>query len=278
MSKPVARSVGAVRRVFEAWLLALRHKDVGAMMSHYAPDVVFFDAVPPLQVSADEYRQNWERYLFEWYPGTVEFETSDVHVTAGDTAAFARAFVQHVTTDEAGKKESFWIRLTVGYERRGGKWRIAHEHWSTPVDVDTGKAALHLVPVERNGRSGMTADGFRRIALGLDRAIEKAHHGHPDFRVEGRIFATLGYPDTKHGMVNLTPDQQRSWVRQHPAAFLPVKGSWGEQGSTTVRLDAVDEEVLGEALSLAWQNAVNSVRGSSKKTRKTAKAARTARR
>ena len=102
----------------------------------------------------------------------------------------------------------------------------------------------------------MTPSGFRRIALGLTEAIEHAHHGHPDFRVGGRIFATLGYPDAKWGMVALTPEQQRTWVRDHPPAFVPVKGVWGEQGATGVRLDAVDEEALGEALTLAWRNAV----------------------
>jgi hypothetical protein len=102
----------------------------------------------------------------------------------------------------------------------------------------------------------MTPNGFRRIALGLEGVIESAHHGHPDFRVGGRIFATLGYPDRKWGMVNLTSDQQRTWVREHPDAFVAVKGKWGEQGSTSVRLDAVDDESLGEALTLAWQNTI----------------------
>jgi hypothetical protein len=117
----------------------------------------------------------------------------------------------------------------------------------------------------------MTSKGFRRIALGLEGVIENAHHGHPDFRVGGRIFATLGYPDPKSGMVILTPDQQQTWVREHPAAFVAVKGKWGEQGCTTVRLDAVDEEGLGEALTLAWQNGVakGSARGSAKKPRTT---------
>ena len=114
----------------------------------------------------------------------------------------------------------------------------------------------------------MTPDRFRRIALGLEGASEKAHHGHPDFRVGGRIFATLGYPDRKWGMVNLTPDQQRARVREHPDAFVPAKGKWGEQGSTTVRLDTVDEEALGEALTLAWQNTLaKQTRSSVKKPR-----------
>ena len=102
----------------------------------------------------------------------------------------------------------------------------------------------------------MTPGGFRRLALSLERAVESAHHGHTDFRVDGRIFATLGYPDAKSGMVSLTPDQQRAVVRAHPEAFVAVKGKWGEQGSTNVRLEAVDQETLGEALTLAWQNTV----------------------
>ena len=118
----------------------------------------------------------------------------------------------------------------------------------------------------------MTPAGFRRIALALEGAVEQAHRGHPDFRVGGRIFATLGYPDRKHGMVALTPDQQRSWVRNHAAALAPVEGVWGEQGATLVRLAAVDKEALGEALTLAWQNArtkgpMRSIR-SARKTRR----------
>jgi hypothetical protein len=101
----------------------------------------------------------------------------------------------------------------------------------------------------------MTADDFRRIALGMEGAVESAHHGHPDFRAGGRIFATLGYPNRDWGMVALTPEQQRAQVREHPEAFKPVKGAWGEQGSTNVRLDAIDDDTLGAAMTLAWQNA-----------------------
>jgi len=102
----------------------------------------------------------------------------------------------------------------------------------------------------------MTAAGFRRIALGLEDTVEQAHHSHPDFRVGGRIFATLGYPDKKWGMVVLTPDQQRSFVRDYPGVFVAAAGAWGAQGSTTVRLADIGEDVLGEALTLARRNAV----------------------
>jgi hypothetical protein len=100
----------------------------------------------------------------------------------------------------------------------------------------------------------MTVEGFRRIALTLPEAQESAHMDHPDFRVRGKIFATLGYPDSEWGMVKLTPDQQASFVRAEPAVFVPVKGNWGRRGSTSVRLEAASEVALRHALALAWRN------------------------
>ena len=99
----------------------------------------------------------------------------------------------------------------------------------------------------------MTADDFRRIALAMTDATEGAHMNHPDFRVGGRIFATL-HPDLKFGMVKLTQDQQRELVASRPDVFEPEKGAWGVQGYTAVRLSAADDETVGEALTLAWRN------------------------
>jgi hypothetical protein len=87
----------------------------------------------------------------------------------------------------------------------------------------------------------------------MNGAIEGAHMGHPDFRANGRIFATL-YPDGKAGMVKVTPEQQQELVAADPAAFVPASGAWGRQGCTTVRLASVDEDTLGSAMTLAWQN------------------------
>ena len=87
----------------------------------------------------------------------------------------------------------------------------------------------------------------------MEGASEGAHMGHPDFRVNGRIFATL-HADRKSGMVKLTPDQQQRFMQSQPATFGPESGAWGRGGCTRVRLDAVDEDALGEALTLAWQN------------------------
>ena len=109
---------------------------------------------------------------------------------------------------------------------------------------------------------------FRRIALGMQDAVEGAHMGHPDFRVNGRIFATL-HGDLERGMVNLTPDQQHEFVRENPKVFTPENGAWGRQGCTRVQLDAADSDIVGEAMTLAWQKAVHSPtkRPRSKRTR-----------
>jgi len=101
----------------------------------------------------------------------------------------------------------------------------------------------------------MNAEKFRQIALSLDGAVEGAHMGHPDFRANGKIFATL-YPDGEHGMVKLTPHQQQDFLVADPGAFAPASGAWGRQGCTTVRLDSVADDQLGEAMTLAWQNTV----------------------
>jgi len=78
--------------------------------------------------------------------------------------------------------------------------------------------------------------------------------GHPDFRVGGKIFATLGYPDTQWGTVELTPEQQELFVGAEPKMFVPVKGGWGKRGATSVRLRAARTGPVREALTAAWRN------------------------
>ena len=90
--------------------------------------------------------------------------------------------------------------------------------------------------------------------MGLPEASESAHMDHPDFRVRGKVFATLGYPDAAWGMVKLTPEQQASFVRDEPNAFVAVKGAWGRRGATSVRLVTVGHASLRHALALAWRN------------------------
>jgi hypothetical protein len=100
----------------------------------------------------------------------------------------------------------------------------------------------------------MTAGQFRSLVLSLPQACESAHMGHPDFRVRGKIFATLGYPDEGWGMVKLTPEQQREFVGSKPGVFEPVAGAWGERGATCVHLASATEAVLRLAVVAAWRN------------------------
>jgi hypothetical protein len=99
-----------------------------------------------------------------------------------------------------------------------------------------------------------TPADFRRIALGLPETEERKHMNHPDFRVAGKIFATLAYPNKQFAMVKLTPIQQEDFVKSHPTAFNPCNGAWGRKGCTNVVLAKANQRILREALLAAWRN------------------------
>jgi hypothetical protein len=99
----------------------------------------------------------------------------------------------------------------------------------------------------------MTADDFRRLALELPEAVESAHMSHPDFRVSGKIFATLGYPDKDWAMVKLPPLEQETLTKAEPGVFVAVKGAWGRKGATNVRLKTAKKKVVQGALLAAWK-------------------------
>jgi hypothetical protein len=98
----------------------------------------------------------------------------------------------------------------------------------------------------------VTSEDFRRLALDLPETSEGAHMGHRDFRVRGKIFATI-WPNEAWGMVKLTPEQQKSFVQAEPAVFAPVKGAWGRRGATSVRLEATNVATLRGAILTAWR-------------------------
>ena len=99
----------------------------------------------------------------------------------------------------------------------------------------------------------MTANDFRRLALLLEGAEEASHMGSPDFRVGGRIFATLAHQHQGYGNLMLSSEKQQTFVEEQPDVFLPVPGGWGRMGATHIRLAAASEDLLAGALRTAWK-------------------------
>ena len=106
----------------------------------------------------------------------------------------------------------------------------------------------------------MTIDDFRKMALEIPTAVERSHMNHPDFRVAGKIFASLGAPDESWGMVKLTPEQQRAFIKKAPTVFKPCSGAWGRQGATNVYLASAKASIVRAALDAAAKNVVSRAR------------------
>jgi hypothetical protein len=104
--------------------------------------------------------------------------------------------------------------------------------------------------------------------LGLADTEERAHHNHPDFRVRGKIFATMGFPDASRAMLILTPEQQAESMHDHPEVFTQVSGKWGEKGCTSVHLPKATKAALQPAATAAYQNALQALAAATSKKRK----------
>lgn len=116
-------------------------------------------------------------------------------------------------------------------------------------------------------RRGVSTAEFRELALAMPEAIEGEHMSHPDFRANGRIFATL-QPGGELGMVKVTPAEQQRLLREHPDAFRSSSGAWGRAGCTGVHLDRVALPVLREAMTVAWQVAMAQPKGKPRKRKR----------
>ena len=106
----------------------------------------------------------------------------------------------------------------------------------------------------------MTADDFREMALAMNGSVERSHMNHPDFRANGRIFASI-MPGEKKGTLRLTPEEQGELVRLHGTTFSPAAGAWGRQGWTHVEFAGADEAAVRGATMLAWQGVVEKKKG-----------------
>ena len=107
----------------------------------------------------------------------------------------------------------------------------------------------------------MTAGQFRRLALDLPGVAESSHQAHPDFRFHNKIFATLGYPDARWGMVKLSSEQQVRVTRKFPSVFQPASGAWGRAGSTILLLSEIASTDLRPILRQAYDNLARPARG-----------------
>jgi ketosteroid isomerase-like protein len=125
---------------------AIRAKDLERLLSFYAPDVVYFDLVPPLQyVGIAALRGRFEHWFAGW-DGPIRQEVHDLHVQAGGDTAVAAMLIRSGGTRRDGTEAAFWVRATSACRRAGDTWAITHEHISLPVDMATARAVLDLEP------------------------------------------------------------------------------------------------------------------------------------
>ena len=136
-----------IRALIDSWVKAISAKDVDAVMSHYAADIVTFDLAPPLEYTgADALKKSLEAW-FPTFRGPVGYEIRDLCITTGDDVAFCRSLnrISGMRTD--GEDTNVWVRATVGLRKIDGKWSIVHEHLSVPFYMDGSyRAAVDLKP------------------------------------------------------------------------------------------------------------------------------------
>ena len=140
------RDEAQIRQLLEQWTQALHAKDLNTLMSYYAPDILTFDILPPLHYQGIEaYRKNFEAW-FAAVQGPIAYETRDLRLTMGEDVAFCHSLNRVRSTRTSGETTETWMRVTVGFRKMQGTWRITHEHVSVPCDMETSQALLHLQP------------------------------------------------------------------------------------------------------------------------------------
>lgn len=134
-----------VRALLDEWADAIRNKDLERLMACYAPDVVAYDMMPPLEWrGADSYRAAWAQGLA--MPGSYTIELYEPVITASEDIAFAVALAHYDVRPPDAQPYDGWFRWTAGFARIDGEWKLVHEHSSVPVEMETRKACLDLRP------------------------------------------------------------------------------------------------------------------------------------
>lgn len=126
-----------IEALIQNWAEAVRAQDIEGVLKSHANDIVVYDVVPPLQINGlAAYRKSWAEQFFPWAKDNGKFELTNVSVTADKTVAFAIAII-HCAGTENGKRVEVTVRLTIGFEKRGGQWFFVHEHHSEPVKYES---------------------------------------------------------------------------------------------------------------------------------------------
>lgn len=135
-----------IRHLIDAWRQAVMAKDIERIVSYYADDITAFDAVAALQFKGKEaYRAHWKACM-EFCPGPGIFDFEQLQVVGSGDSAFAHWLAHCGGTDDKGETKACWMRVTAGYQRLGGQWKVVHEHWSAPFDMQSGTALFDLQP------------------------------------------------------------------------------------------------------------------------------------
>jgi len=142
----MASAQSEVRALLDRWSEACRLKDIDQLMSLYAPDITYFDAVPPLQITgSDAVRRNFLRW-FDSYESSIGVEIRDLKLLVSGDVAFAHLLHRTSGTLKNGRSVGYWVRATVCCQRSDHRWLIAHEHISLPINPEGMSAAIDLVP------------------------------------------------------------------------------------------------------------------------------------
>ena len=137
---------GEIRQVWDRWAKAFRAHDINGIMSIYAPEVMAYDIVPPLQYAGKEaYRKDYEEFIAQ-YDGPIDTEFRNPIIVAGKEVAFIYSLERISGTLKNGQKSEVWVRATSGLRKINGRWLIVHDHISVPVNLETGKDMLELKP------------------------------------------------------------------------------------------------------------------------------------
>lgn len=136
----------AIKAVIDQWSTAFSARDINGVMAVYAPDVIAYDIVPPLQyVGKDAYRKDYEEF-FAQFKGPINLELRDLHISASGDLGTAICLERLSGTMANGQQSTMWVRATSIFRKEGGKWLDVHDHISVPADLQTGKARVDLVP------------------------------------------------------------------------------------------------------------------------------------